>query len=390
MTIQADISALNPSALIELFVLDLTSLGGDVVRFHAGTNELNGDVVWQANTYSAFPVEASGFQIAGTGQIPRPKIQVANITGLISGFVLNYNDMLGAQLTRKRTLAKYLDAVNFTGGINPTADPDAYLQDDVYFIDRKSAENKNVVEFELSAAFDVAGVKLPRRQIIRNLCNWTYRGSECGFTGAPVYDASDLQITSATTAQGEAVISAFNILKAARADLASKEVLLQQALTAKLSVCEYVITANNYSRTTGSQSYVYEGPYGEVAYKLNGANVSLGATYRKGGLASAELRERNRYDNYYYIETWAIPVGCAAATANYNTALANRDNAIAARATARANLDAAVVSLPTNDPLYVMDKCPKHLTSCKLRFSISSFDTPELPYGGFPASGLLK
>src|SRR5688572_29551914 len=34
-----DIQKLNPSGVIELFVLDATAVGGSVSRFHAGTNE---------------------------------------------------------------------------------------------------------------------------------------------------------------------------------------------------------------------------------------------------------------------------------------------------------------------------------------------------------------
>lgn len=34
MTIEADIQKLEPGALIELFELDMTSLSGDILRFH--------------------------------------------------------------------------------------------------------------------------------------------------------------------------------------------------------------------------------------------------------------------------------------------------------------------------------------------------------------------
>lgn len=195
-TITSEIQKLTPSAIIELFVLDATALSGDVFRFHAGTNGLMQKIVWQGQTYDPFPVQANGFEYNGNGQLPRPKIVVANVTGAITAMVLLYQDLLGAKLTRKRTFAKYLDAVNFDGGVNPTADATAEFADDIFFIDRKSNENRDIVEFELAAAFDVTGVKLPRRQIIQNVCPWRYRGSECGYTGTAYFNASDVSVGS--------------------------------------------------------------------------------------------------------------------------------------------------------------------------------------------------
>lgn len=194
MSIASDIQKLSPSAIIELFELDATAFSGGLYRFHAGTNKLSSNVVWQGNTYTAFPIQASGFDYSGNGQLPRPKVAVANALGTITALVLNYDDLLGAKLTRKRTLAKYLDAVNFPGGVNPDADPNAEFADDVFYVDRKTTETKEVVEFELAAAFDVAGVQLPRRQIIQNVCVWKYRGTECGYNGSNYWNASDQSV----------------------------------------------------------------------------------------------------------------------------------------------------------------------------------------------------
>lgn len=196
-TITSEIQKLEPSAIIELFEMDATAFGGDLLRFHAGTNGLRQNLVWQGNTYTAFPIQASGFDMSGNGQLPRPKLQVANVTGAITLLVLTYDDLLGAKITRKRTLAKYLDAVNYPGGTNPMADAMAEFPDDVFFIDRKVTETRDLVEFELAAAFDVAGVQLPRRQIIQNVCVWRYRGSECGYTGTNYFDANDVAVGSA-------------------------------------------------------------------------------------------------------------------------------------------------------------------------------------------------
>jgi lambda family phage minor tail protein L len=194
--ITEDIQSLSPGAIIELFVLDTSSLpDGALNYFHAGTNELRQAVVWQGNTYNPVPIEASGFDITTKGTLPRPKIKVANVNGLFSAIALETDDLIGCKITRKRTFAKYLDAVNFTGGVNPTADPNQYLPDDVWFVEQKTSENRYVVEWELSSAFDLQGIMLPYRQVIQDSCPWRYRGAECGYTGTNYFDLQDQPTT---------------------------------------------------------------------------------------------------------------------------------------------------------------------------------------------------
>lgn len=194
MTISADIQKLDPGAVIELFELDCTALGGQLLRFHAGVNALGADLTWVGNVYTRYPIDASGFEQNARGTLPRPKIRVANVTGLVSSLARELNDLVGAKLTRKRTFLRYLDAVNFAGG-NPSADPAQAFADEVWFVDRKASENRVLVEFELAAAFDLTGVKLPRRQVVQNVCAWQYRSAECSYAGGAVADLNDAPTT---------------------------------------------------------------------------------------------------------------------------------------------------------------------------------------------------
>jgi len=191
MNIRGAAQELSPGAVIELFVLDLSRFSAPTVYMHAGTNEIGGDVIWQGITYQRYPVAATGFEMKGQGPLPRPKLVVSNVTGIISALCRLYGDMVGAKVLRRRTLARYLDAANFAGGTNPDADPNAYFPDDLFFVNQKAREDPQTVEFELAVAFDVQGVQLPRRQIIRNSCPWKYRGDGCGYAGGPVADAND-------------------------------------------------------------------------------------------------------------------------------------------------------------------------------------------------------
>lgn len=172
----SDLQSINPSAIIELFVLQLNnSLHGanTIYRFHAGSSlNANGRIVWAGNTYLRFPIQADGFAYQ-KGQIPRPMIRISNGTGLMSAILLSVNettsgnDLTGATVTRIRTLAKFLDAVNFANQTNPTADPNVEFPQEIYAIDRKATENREIVEFELAAPTDLAGVRIPKRQCTR-------------------------------------------------------------------------------------------------------------------------------------------------------------------------------------------------------------------------------
>ena len=118
----SDLQKANPSAVIELFVLTTNVAqhgSAQTYRFHAGSSlNQNGEIVWQGNSYLRFPVEATGFAYQ-RGQIPRPTLTISNAFGFVSALLQNVNqhfngnDLTGAVVQRKRTLARFLDAVNF-------------------------------------------------------------------------------------------------------------------------------------------------------------------------------------------------------------------------------------------------------------------------------------
>jgi lambda family phage minor tail protein L len=202
-SIVSELQLLSPSAIIELFELQTTlELHGseEIYRFHSGVNmrQANGDIIWNGNAYSKFPIEADGFEFNGK-QMPRPTLRVANLFSSITAVLLNVNavtpgnDLIGATVTRIRTCARYLDAVNFENNQNPfgSPDPTAEAPREIYKIDRKVSENRDLIEFELAAAIDLVNVSLPGRQCISSICQWKYRGPECGYTGANVFDELD-------------------------------------------------------------------------------------------------------------------------------------------------------------------------------------------------------
>jgi len=199
----SELQKIAPSSIIELYELhlDATLHGASTIyRFHSGTNQVNnGDIVWNGNSYLRFPVEVTGFEYSGGGQLPRPQLQVSNAMSYVTAILLivndfnTGNDLIGAKFIRIRTLARYLDAVNFVGNVNPygTPDPTAEFPQEIYFIDRKTSENLGSVAWDLAAAFDLVAIRAPKRQCIANICQWKYRSTECSYAGTNYFDIND-------------------------------------------------------------------------------------------------------------------------------------------------------------------------------------------------------
>jgi len=89
------------------------------------------------------------------------------------------------------------DYIETTASRNPYEDPQQYLDREIWTIDRKSTENSAMIEWELTAPYDLVGVKLPRRQCIQNVCVWKYRGTECNYTGTLYFDKNDAPVQTA-------------------------------------------------------------------------------------------------------------------------------------------------------------------------------------------------
>jgi lambda family phage minor tail protein L len=194
-----ELAKINPSAIIELFELRLDSTlhgSSDVYRFHAGANAaVSGNIVFNSQTYTRIPIKADGFEYSNTGTLPRPTLSISNHDSTMTTLLLLVNattagnDLGGAEVRRIRTLKKYLDGES-------AADPNARWPEERWFVDRKASESRDQVTFELASKFDLAGQKIPKRQVIANVCQWKYRSSECSYTGSNYFDVNGNSVST--------------------------------------------------------------------------------------------------------------------------------------------------------------------------------------------------
>lgn len=194
--INSELLSLEPTALLEFFVIhyDYIEAPDEKLYIHGGTNGIKGSIYWQGIEYVPFPIQSSDFETKGDGSLPRPKLAVSNQDFFVSNLIRRYNNLVGAKIVRKRTFVKFLDNQNFSEGLNPygAADPNSGLEDQVFFILRRSSENRAFVEFELASPLEIENVTFPRRTVMARYCSFHYRGNGCRYVGAPVADENDM------------------------------------------------------------------------------------------------------------------------------------------------------------------------------------------------------
>lgn len=155
--------------LITLFVLDLSPIGvSGVYRFTNSVTATGDAIMFGGQEYAGVDFETEGWEYNGKGAFPRPRVRISNVGGFLSSLLYDNDDLIGAKLTRIRTYAEFLDGM-------PSADPSVMFPPDLYVVFQKIRQNKILIEFELSAAADQEGLKIPGRKILRDTCSQRYR-----------------------------------------------------------------------------------------------------------------------------------------------------------------------------------------------------------------------
>jgi len=155
----SDLHQLEP--LVELYTLDLTSLGGAVYRFSNDKDFDGTDIVFGGHTYMTVPIQTTGWDFTSSGAPPKPTLTLSNVSKVLLADVIGLGDMVGATLLRLRTKPKYFDN-------RPTADSGRHDPIETYIIEQKIGHNKTIIQWQLTSPFDRLGLMLPRRQILKD------------------------------------------------------------------------------------------------------------------------------------------------------------------------------------------------------------------------------
>lgn len=156
---------LAPGGRVRLVEVDASEFSGGIHRFHYAPfphtpeeiDVANGDeqklgpkpIVFGGNTYDFWPFQVSGLELS-TDQAAEPTLSVSNLDGHITALCLQFKDMVNAKVSIIDTYAVYLDAVNYAGGVNPTADSSMFTLQ-TFWLDTKTSEDDEVVTWHSAA-----------------------------------------------------------------------------------------------------------------------------------------------------------------------------------------------------------------------------------------------
>lgn len=192
MTLKKDSHKLTLPAQVDLYSIDLNSIGiGQVFYIVPWLDANSQPVVYQGDTYTPWPVQVTGIDKRGTGSSPRPSVELGNVNRYITDLCRLYQDMVGATVRRRRTLASYL-----------LANIGEY-HDDYYLIEQRVGEG-DTVKFDLSSPMDFLDKQLPGMIAIATGCPHRYKstlgGSGCSWPGTDPtkwFDRNGVAVTSA-------------------------------------------------------------------------------------------------------------------------------------------------------------------------------------------------
>lgn len=186
--------SLTPGELIELFILDLNPIGVAVAYHFTPTNLPGYTISFGAQAYTYAPVAMTGIERTLTGDPPTPKVLLPNTNKFTTALVVQYNDLVGAQVTRMRTYKDFLDG-------EPLEDDTAYFSRDIYTVEQKLHLGNVHGEFSLRPLYALDNRYLPGRTCHKDLCSHRYRlmnpdGSpdysraSCPYTGTVYFDGT--------------------------------------------------------------------------------------------------------------------------------------------------------------------------------------------------------
>lgn len=168
MTLALDLQSAYVGQLITLFQLDCTKFADGSILYFTPTAESSTPIVFGGITYTPVEIKADGFEYNGQGAFPTPTLALSNVGQLASALVLAYDDLIGATVTRLRTLRPYLDD-------GTTPDPLQIFTPDVYVVEQKTLHTNVEIEWKLSASVDQQDIMIPASNLLRDYCERIFR-----------------------------------------------------------------------------------------------------------------------------------------------------------------------------------------------------------------------
>lgn len=164
---------LSTAALIEknklatdsawLILLEVT-IGATTLKLVAN----NEDILWNGDTWQAFPFELDTVGETGKGEIPAVIVKVSNVTGEVQRLIESNDGVNGVPVV-----------IRVINTEVTTTTPELELS----FVVESSTHDEQWITFRLTGA-NCLTRRVPRRRYLKDFCPFAYGGIECGVSAA--------------------------------------------------------------------------------------------------------------------------------------------------------------------------------------------------------------
>tara|TARA_R110000796_G_scaffold11041_5_gene36915 strand:+ start:9094 stop:9600 length:507 start_codon:yes stop_codon:yes gene_type:complete len=155
-TLQQNAAGLELGSVIEFLQIDLTQFGEGIIRVYNSIDLTSPtSVTFLGVEWTPVPFESEGWGFTGSGGTPRPRITVADYDGILLGLAMEYQDLIGATITRYETT--YENLVDGT-----------YYGPEIWQIFQKVESDGNTMKIELASPLDIKSKKIPAWEAYRS------------------------------------------------------------------------------------------------------------------------------------------------------------------------------------------------------------------------------
>lgn len=128
----------------------------------------NEDVVWNGNTWVAFPFELDAKTDSSKGEIPSFTIKISNVNRLMQSYAEQGNGAIGSPVILRLVHSAHLDLT----------EPEI---EDTFTITKVDCDSMWV--YLTLSLLNPFLKEFPRQKFIKNFCRFKFKGTRCGYTG---------------------------------------------------------------------------------------------------------------------------------------------------------------------------------------------------------------
>ena len=147
-----------------LILIELDFDDSNIVRICKNTE----DIVWNSETWLAFPFELDAKVDSSKGEVPKVQIKISNVNKLMQSYAEQYSGAIGKKVILRLVHSKHLDIV--TPEIEETFTITSVDSDDVWVYITLSLLNPFLRDF-------------PRQKYIKNFCRFKFKDARCKYSG---------------------------------------------------------------------------------------------------------------------------------------------------------------------------------------------------------------